>query len=238
MSKISQWVASGLAALFLLSVEAAWAKRYAERYCQQPGYQCIIIERGQTWASLWPDAYQREVVQRLNRMNIPLRKGMRIAVPDEIETVTLWDISPFALQETAQGEKIIYVSLKELAWGAYDEDGQLIYWGPVSGGKNWCKDVGRSCRTAQGSHQFIRKQGAGCVSSKFPLGRGGAPMPYCMFFYRGFAMHGSPTVPGYHASHGCVRLFKEDARWLNEEFIDLPSRMNTYKGTRIEVLSY
>jgi len=32
-----------------------------------------------------------------------------------------------------------------------------------------------------------------------------------MFFHGGFALHGSPSVPGYNASHGCVRLFDDDA---------------------------
>ena len=65
---------------------------------------------------------------------------------------------------------------------------------------------------------IYNKGGAGCASSKFPVGRGGAPMPYCMFFHGGYALHGSYEVPGYHASHGCIRLFVDDAAWLNEEF--------------------
>ena len=40
-----------------------------------------------------------------------------------------------------------------------------------------------------------------------------------MFFHGGFALHGSYEVPGYHASHGCVRMFVNDAKWLNEEFV-------------------
>ena len=58
-------------------------------------------------------------------------------------------------------------------------------------------------------------------------------MPYCMHFFRGYALHGSRTVPGYADSHGCVRMFIEDARWLNEEFIDVPGE--GYQGTRVIV---
>ena len=57
-------------------------------------------------------------------------------------------------------------------------------------------------------------------------------MPYCMHFFRGYALHGSSTVPGYRASHGCIRMFIEDARWLNEEFIDIPYS-DEYKGTKV-----
>lgn len=45
-------------------------------------------------------------------------------------------------------------------------------------------------------------------------------MPYCMFFKGGYAIHAS-DVPGYNASHGCVRVFYEDAEWLNREFADI-----------------
>ena len=57
-------------------------------------------------------------------------------------------------------------------------------------------------------------------------------MPYCMHFWRGIALHGSEEVPGYSASHGCVRLFIQDARWLNEEFVDLPGAGGKI-GTRV-----
>ena len=41
-----------------------------------------------------------------------------------------------------------------------------------------------------------------------------------MFFYGGYALHASPVVPGYNDSHGCIRLFYEDAKWLNKQFIE------------------
>jgi L,D-transpeptidase catalytic domain len=35
-----------------------------------------------------------------------------------------------------------------------------------------------------------------------------------MYFYKGWAIHGSPRVPAYAASHGCVRISNADADWL------------------------
>ena len=35
-----------------------------------------------------------------------------------------------------------------------------------------------------------------------------------MYFHEGWAIHGSNSVPGYPASHGCVRLPRADALWL------------------------
>ena len=131
----------------------------------------------------------------------------------------------------------MFISQKELAWAAYDQEGELVWWGPISPGKDWCADIGESCNTPEGDYRIIRKQGLECVSTAFPKRpwgeNGGAPMPFCMHFYRGFALHGAPVVPGYRASHGCIRLFIEDARWLNEEFITLPGVGK--KGTRVFV---
>lgn len=35
-----------------------------------------------------------------------------------------------------------------------------------------------------------------------------------IYYYRGWAVHGSPSVPAYPASHGCVRLSNGDMDWL------------------------
>ena len=34
------------------------------------------------------------------------------------------------------------------------------------------------------------------------------------YFYRGWAIHGSNSVPAFPASHGCVRVTRADAKWL------------------------
>ena len=43
-----------------------------------------------------------------------------------------------------------------------------------------------------------------------------SPMPYAMFFYGGFAIHGTGAIRqlGRPASHGCVRLHPANARAL------------------------
>ena len=134
-------------------------------------------------------------------------------------------LSPFPLHRNTSGKKLILVNLTDQAFGAYDSNGELVHWGPVSGGKGYCPDVGRACNTATGNFAIFRKQGPECISSKFPIEtNGGAPMPYCMHFNGGFALHGS-TLPGYNASHGCVRLFFEDAEWLNKHFANIGTRV-------------
>jgi lipoprotein-anchoring transpeptidase ErfK/SrfK len=39
-----------------------------------------------------------------------------------------------------------------------------------------------------------------------------------MYFLRGFAIHGYPSVPAYPASHGCVRIPTWTARALRERW--------------------
>lgn len=186
------------------------------------------MQAGDRWESLWPDATQRDLIRRVNRMNTRLRAGMTLAVPDHLTDVSLRDLCPLPQRTDVTGAPQIHVALGLRAWAAYDIDGKLLRWGPISSGKDWCPDTGVRCSTPAGDYTLVYKKGADCKSSKFPLGKGGAPMPYCMFFdTNGHALHGSPTVPGYPDSHGCVRLFVEDAKWLNESFVD--------RGTRILV---
>lgn len=201
--------------------------------CNDPEYTCIRVQRGDTWYSLFPDDYARAKVMRVNRMNTYLAPGLIIAVPNNLSSVDLMDLSPFSRRIQPPGQKVLIFDPSTNAWGAYNPDGTLERWGPASGGRGYCADIHGRCNTPRGEFSIYSKQGEGCISTKFPVGKGGAPMPYCMFFKGGFAFHGSPEVPGYNASHGCVRVFYEDARWLNLDFIDLPNASNGYRGTKV-----
>ena len=193
------------------------AERFGERYCSEPGYDCL--KAGESWESLFPYRKHQDIVKRLNRINLRLRPGMRIAVPEDLDFIEPFDIAPFDLWIEPGFTNRIIIDLDELAWGAYNEEGELISWGPVSGGMQYCKDVKQPCPTLPGDFTVYREGTVKCKSKKFPIGKGGAKMPYCMFYDGGYAIHGSYSVPGYHASHGCVRTFVDDARGLNEEFV-------------------
>jgi len=226
------------ASMLFLAYQYAWSiSRFGESLCQLPDYFCIKIMPNENWEELFPNNEERDIVKRVNRMNITLRPGMVIAVPKNIDRLTIYDVSPFPRYIQPTGEKTIYVSQLKLAWGAYDKDGELLWWGPLSSGSGHCKGLDGTCLTPSGSFRVIRKQDIDCISTAFPMRSegesGGAQMPYCMHFFRGYALHGSDTVPGYRASHGCIRIFIEDAHWLNEEFVDLPG--GDSKGTRVVV---
>jgi peptidoglycan hydrolase-like protein with peptidoglycan-binding domain len=50
------------------------------------------------------------------------------------------------------------------------------------------------------------------------------------YFYRGWAIHGSNSVPAYPASHGCVRVTRADGKWLLDA-ITIGMSVYLYGGT-------
>lgn len=50
------------------------------------------------------------------------------------------------------------------------------------------------------------------------------------YFYRGWAIHGSNSVPGYPASHGCTRVSRADAKYLLTA-ISVGTAVYVYGGT-------
>lgn len=214
--------------------------RFGEKFCGSADYFCLKIKAGDSWESLFPNDKSRDIVRRINRMNIRLRPGMQIAVPKSLSDLSIYDVSPFPRYIEPTGEKIIYIDQKELAWGAYNDAGELVWWGPISAGSGHCRSLDGTCLTPTGIFRVIRKQDIDCVSTVFPVREsgenGGAIMPYCMHFFRGYALHGSEVVPGFRDSHGCVRMFIEDAKWLNEEFVTVPAAGGII-GTRVIINS-
>jgi len=137
----------------------------------------------------------------------------------------------FPTEIPATGQKEFIFDPKAFCWAAYDAKGQRVMTGSGSGGKDMCEDVGKPCRTVTGTFRVYNKHGIDCKSGEYPVETtGGAKMPYCMYFYRGYTIHAAYDVPLANASHGCVRVLPSAAKWLNEEFINI--------GTRITVLSY
>lgn len=134
-------------------------------------------------------------------------------------------------QQIATNEKVVLVDPRVHAWGAYD-NGTLVRAGLATAGSTWCPDLGRPCKTAAGSFRVQSLGAAECKSRTFPLPKGGAPMPYCMFFHGGQALHGVPAgeVVEGNISHGCVRLNVSDAEWLRFNFVNV--------GTKVQVSPY
>ncbi len=127
-------------------------------------------------------------------------------------------------------EKTVLVDPNVHAWGAYDASGNLVKAGLTTAGADWCPDINRGCKTSSGSFRVYSLGEPECKSKIFPVGRGGAPMPYCMFFHGGQALHGSYEVVEGNVSHGCVRLPVSDAEWLRYDFVT--------EGTKVVIKPY
>lgn len=196
------------------------ALNYGQTLCKNPDYYCRRVTDQDHWYSLFPNFQQREEVMRLNRTNVSLRYRDWLAVPKDFSKTSYMDMSPLPTQINTHGKKMVVVNLKLFAFGAYDPSGKLIYWGPVSSGRAKCFDNDKRCTTVKGKFRMYRIGGENCVSNEFPLEtHGGAPMPYCMFVHGGTAMHAS-TLSGFiNRSSGCIRLFDDDALWLNKHFV-------------------
>lgn len=137
----------------------------------------------------------------------------------------------FPVQIPATGQKEFIFDPKAFAWAAYDAEGHRVMTGSASGGQDMCADVGKPCRTVTGTFRVYNKRGVNCKSGEYPVEtEGGAKMPYCMYFFQGFTIHAGYDVPMANKSHGCVRVLPSAAKWLNEQFITI--------GTRVTVLSY
>ena len=207
---------------------------YGTHLCAVPDYTCVTIKHGETWEKLFPNPKDLDLVQRVNRTYNRLVVGQVLVVPKKLSNLTLLDLAPFP-HKIGDSERQIIVDQDKLAWGAYDEEGNLVKWGPIASGRDKCSDSANSCRTLTGVYRVFSKEDSNCKSDVFPIGRGGAKMPYCMYFHKGFALHGADDMPGYRASHGCVRLFTEDAKWLNLHFVEIANEANGQMGTKVVV---
>lgn len=132
----------------------------------------------------------------------------------------------------ASGERQFIFDPKASAWAAYDEEGNRVMTGSGSAGVDVCEEnPDQSCRTITGTFRIYNKRGADCRSGEYPVDtKGGAKMPYCMYFYQGFTIHAAYEVPEHPSSHGCVRVLPSAAKWLNEEFMRI--------GTKVTILAY
>ncbi len=92
------------------------------------------------------------------------------------------------------------------------ENGEVVFSGDISSGKS-------GHRTPRGTFKVIDKERFH-VSNKYPEPNGGAKMPYMHRLTNfGLAIH-QGYLPGYPASHGCIRVSKTTAkklwRWSHE----------------------
>lgn len=101
------------------------------------------------------------------------------------------------------GRVLAKVDLSDQRMKVY-KGGRLVHSWKVSTGR-------KGYRTPTGTWK-IHRMHKEYYSKKYD----GAPMPYAMFYHRGFAVHGTGSISrlGRPASHGCVRLHPSHAATL------------------------
>jgi len=162
---------------------------------------------------------------------LPQNKVIRDYDQTALQSIEIAEgLSSLPRRIASHGERVFVFSPRLLRWAAYDSQGYRVASGKANGGSSFCSDLGRPCRTPAGAHRVQSKGTAACASRKFPIGKGGAPMPYCMFFRGGYAIHGSPYISNNNTSHGCIRVHTGAARWLHRYFMR--------PGTKVIVLGY
>jgi hypothetical protein len=116
--------------------------------------------------------------------------------------------------------KKIEINLKQQRIYA-KENGIIIFSGSISSGT-------RKHRTPTGNYRILEKDRYH-NSSKYPEPYGGAKMPYMLRLTNsGIAIH-QGYLPGYPASHGCIRVTKRTAKKL-WKWTTLGTRVSIVQG--------
>jgi hypothetical protein len=149
-------------------------------------------------------AEQLSVLEKLNRADVVrLSRQRQLVVPAVwYDDETLYSPFPLRYPAVIRHPKFLVVDQPAQAFAAY-EAGRLVRWGPVSSGRqahptpdglfhlNW---------RSQGRHSTVNPRWF---------------MRWYVNFHntRGLALH-EYDLPGYPASHACIRLLERDAAWM------------------------
>jgi len=157
---------------------------------------------------------EKELIYALNRIDAyKIAIGDKLLIPDTL-TGNFIDYSPFpkSLSILDSVPRTVLISRRVQAVALY-EKGKLKFWGPASTGKEFTQ-------TPAGLHygNYKAKLKISTINKDWIL-------PYYFNFmnFEGIGTH-EYTLPGYPASHGCVRLRKEEAleiyNWANQWKLD------------------
>jgi len=145
------------------------------------------------------------VILSINRIDdTRLKKGMKLIAPLFFDDSDLWLFMPKEISMASDIPKLVILSLRTQAFGFY-ENGKLVRGGPISSGK-------KSTPTEDGLY-FTNWKGKEVVSTfddKWIL-----KWNFNIENEKGISLH-QYSMPGFPASHSCVRMYEQDAKWLYE----------------------
>jgi len=141
-------------------------------------------------------------VLQTNRVDIKnIKSGAVIVIPTSFDTASR---SPFPLEVLSLSEvsKIILFNQRVQAFGVY-ESGKLVRWGPISSGKQSTKTPNNLFST-----NWKGKEVKSSFDDEWIL-----KYNFNLDNFEGVGFH-QYEMPGYPASHSCIRMLMEDAMWL------------------------
>lgn len=147
---------------------------------------------------------QLKIIAAINRIDYSrVRTGSHLIVPDTFFTDFI-HYTPFPAQLPLADSvpKFILVNQRIQLFAAY-ENGTLIRAGPVSSGRQAKPTPNKLYYT-----NYKAKKKVSTVDGSWIM-----PWYFNISNRGGIGMH-QYTLPGYPASHSCVRMYEEDARWL------------------------
>ncbi|WP_037320032.1 L,D-transpeptidase [Salegentibacter sp. Hel_I_6] len=147
---------------------------------------------------------ERKLVYTLNRIDENrIKPGNKLIIPDSlVSDLNLYAPFPKVLSPLDSISKTVVISQRVQAFALY-ENGNLLRWGPVSTGK---QSTGTPAGLYYGNYKAKRK--ISTIDESWI-------MPYYFNFmnFEGIGTH-EYSLPGYPASHGCVRMYRDDAKYI------------------------
>lgn len=168
------------------------------------GYNIISVKDTINWLKSLPDGDTLQALLVINRIDkTHLLRLDSIVFPDTIgKSIDIYSPFPKKVDGLANINKILFVSYYAQAFAVY-EKGLLIRWGPANLGK-------KSTLTPTGllSTNWKAKTTISTIDPTWIM-----DWYFNLENFHGASMH-EYAMPGYPASHACVRLFQEDAKWM------------------------
>jgi len=168
---------------------------------------------------------EKKILYALNRVEtVRVGPGSILLIPDSLSTdLMFYTPFPNELDLLDSIPKTVLISQRIQAFGLY-ENGKLLKWGPVSSGK-------QTTPTPNGLHygNYKAQRKVSTVNSDWIL-------PYYFNFmnFEGVGVH-QYLLPGFPASHACVRLDMDDAKfiynWADQWKLDARGREIEKNGT-------
>jgi hypothetical protein len=187
----------------LIAISDSLEKEYLKR---PVAYKILYPKRGNSYSRLLNKFGQKgaNIILALNRIDRKnLRRGDSLIIPDTIVTdLRYYSPFPIKVEDAFQIPKLIFVSQRVQAFAAY-QLGNLILWGPTSTGKEETPTPNGLFHT-----NWKAEETTSTFDDEWTL-----KWNFNLDNFEGVALH-QYEMPGYPASHSCVRLYEKDAEWI------------------------